>query len=601
MKKILNILLILLFCGITTAYADDIYTEYIPSDNVVLYSKSSKSINCIDPNSENCAKYTSFPGFRGANQLVVYTSEYGKRTNTNEFGAEAIVKGNTVVSISGADSLIPEDGIVISGHGSAKTWINKNIMVGSKIYIDKDKNSITVYNTSDSYIYSAKECLNEVEKIMNYYVQSDKYYNNKKILECIKSSKNCIKKAESHPKKVQEYSQLAIDYANKALYQTIPYKESELKGVWLRPTCRNKEEVVQLVSKIAEAGLNNVFIETFYHGMTIFPSKTMAKYGFTEQNPIYEDFDILKCFIEECHKHNIKVNIWFESFYIGNKKPESNKTSILAVCPSWSNLTKKNYNSEKPIYCSSEHNGYFLDPANPEVQTFLAQLICEIIYTYQPDGINIDYIRYPQSNIPKTKGSELGTWGYTQYARNEFIESCETDPIELTPEDELWTNWCDYRRYKVTEFVRRVSKICKSNNVTLTAVIFPNRYVAMNNKLQDWKTWSDANLIDGFTPLFLTCDYSAAADLMKGVIKNKKSNTKLYAGLFVTFMSGSESDLIRQIHEARKLNLDGFSIFDYAHLPDRYVYALKESVTNPTKQQQNKTKQKIKTRKRVKR
>ena len=71
---------------------------------------------------------------------------------------------------------------------------------------------------------------------------------------------------------------------------------------------------------------------------------------------------------------------------------------------------------------------------------------------------------------------------------------------------------------------------------------------------------------------------------MKGVIKYKNPKTKLYAGIFVTFMNGSRSDLIRQIHELRKLNLNGFSIFDYAHFPDTYIETLKQSIcTEPPK------------------
>ena len=67
------------------------------------------------------------------------------RTNTNEFGTEAIVVGNTVTSLSGADSLIPANGFVISGHGQAKKWINENIMIGSKIYLDIENKIITSY------------------------------------------------------------------------------------------------------------------------------------------------------------------------------------------------------------------------------------------------------------------------------------------------------------------------------------------------------------------------------------------------------------------------------------------------------------------------
>lgn len=577
--------------------AQDAFSEYYLQKNEVLYSKSSRTINAIDPKVDSTKKGGYYPGNRGANQLVVYTRCYGDKTGTNEFGAEAIVKDNIVVALSGADSLIPEGGVVVSGHGNAKTWINKNLIIGTKVFIDRDNNSITAYTTSDSYIYGAKECLEEVEDVMDYYIKEYKNYDKKQIEHYIKSAESCIKKAETHPAQVKEYSELAIEYANKALFNTIPYK-NELRGVWIRPACKNREEVAYQVSRLAEAGINNIFLETYYHGMTIFPSKTMVKYGFTEENPVYNKFDVLEAYVEECHKRNIKVNIWFETFYVGNKRPESSKTNILYVNPYWSNLTKRDYESEKPVQCAAEHNGYFLDPANPEVQTFLLKLACEIIYNYQPDGINMDYIRYPQASIPRAAGSELGAWGYTQYARNEFKSLYGVDPVSITPNDSYWQAWNDYRRGKITSFVRRLSKICRSNKVMLTAVIFPSKYSALENKHQDWEVWTSNDYVDGFTPLFLTCDAETASDMMKGVLRYKNPKTKLFAGLFVAFMNGSESDLIRQIHEVRKLKIDGFSIFDYAHLKNTYIAAMKESIAKaPPEQTSDKKKRRQRTKK----
>ena len=103
----------------------------------------------------------------------------------------------------------------------------------------------------------------------------------------------------------------------------------------------------------------------------------------------------------------------------------------------------------------------------------------------------------------------------------------------------------------------------------------------MDTKMQDWRTWSMSNFVDGFTPLFLTCDDKTATNLMGEVLRNKSASTKLYAGLFVTFMNGATSDLIKQIHAARKYSLSGVIIFDYAHLKDNYVEALTESVFKP--------------------
>jgi hypothetical protein len=68
---------------------------------------------------------------------------------------------------------------------------------------------------------------------------------------------------------------------------------------------------------------------------------------------------------------------------------------------------------------------------------------------------------------------------------------------------------------------------------------------------------------------------------MGNVLRNKAPATKLYAGLFVTFMNGANSDLIKQIHAARKYGLSGLIIFDYAHLNDNYVSTLTQSIFKP--------------------
>ena len=72
--------------------------------------------------------------------------------------------------------------------------------------------------------------------------------------------------------------------------------------------------------------------------------------------------------------------------------------------------------------------------------------------------------------------------------------------------------------------------------------------------------------------------YQEKCQAIFDMLKDMSPRTKLYAGLFVTFMNGSSEDLIRQIHEARKLNLGGIILFDYAHLQEKYIKTLTASV-----------------------
>ncbi len=566
-----------------TVFAQNVYSPYFPTQNEVIFNESMYKIDVVDPVTSTNLRGANYPGLRGANQLVIYSPSFGFRTGTNEFGTEAIVIGNTVTSLSGADSLIPANGLVISGHGAAKKWINENVMVGSKISINLEKGIITSYITSDTFLYTALAKIKEVQDMIAYYCQVYSHYNPKRTETCLEKAKDLIAKAQKNAEDSQKYSSKAIEYANLAMNTAIPYNNKELKGVWIRPTFFNKKDIEKVLDNLKDVGVNNIFLETYYHGKTIFPSKTMEKYGFIKQYEDYEDFDPLKIWISEAHKRDIKLHIWFQTFYVGNKPPETHPEYILAQRPSWANYQKKNAHSQTIPFSVSEHNGYFLDPANPEVQAFLYELLCEIVHRYRPDGINLDYIRYPQSLTSNYGNYDLSNWGYTAYARTEFREIYGVDPIQIKPNDPLWNYWRFYRCSKVTNFVRKVSGLCKSNQVELSAVIFPNRTAAIDTKLQDWKNWSINNFVDAFTPLLLTCDDQTAINLIEDVLRNKSASTKTYAGLFVTFMNGAVSDLMKQIHVSRRYSLDGIILFDYAHINEDYANALSESAFKQNK------------------
>ncbi len=552
-------------------------SRVLPED--IIYRESYKTVNAIDPKKQNL-NTSYYPGLRGPNQLIVYTPAYGLKTGTNEYGTEAIVENNMVVRMNGADSIIPYNGFVISGHGSAKTWITKNIQIGSKVYIDYSNNSIRVYLTPASLVYAAKEKLKEVNGLIEYYKNINIPYNDKKASANLENSKDMLRKAEKKPEKTQEYITEAMESLDKAIKNAIPYYSNELKGVWIRPVEKTEEEIEKTIERISSAGITDIFLETYFHGKTIYPSEFMKNYGVTWQRSEFSDFDPLKIWIKEARKKNIKVHIWFETFYVGNDNPIMTPNHVLNVYPLWTNKRLSSYDSPMPVPSLSEHNGYFLDPANPQVREYLLGILTEIAEKYKPDGINLDYIRYPQTVDSSYSNYAASNWGYTLYARSEFFSLYGSDPIEIkygTPE---WDMWAAYRQNKISSFVMEVNKITKAHNIMLTAVIFPDLRKSKATKMQNWHFWSANNYIDGLTPILLTGDRNTATALLNDVIKNINPDTKLYPGLFVTFMDGPFDELLMQIQKTREFKANGSIIFDYAHLNDVYIEALTTRVFN---------------------
>lgn len=543
--------------------------------NEVVFKQNATKITTIDP----ASTVNLFPGGRGSNQLVIYTPKYGIHTGTNEFGTEAVVENNIVTSISGADSGIPQNGIVISGHGIAKNWITRNISVGSKVYVDEDTRTLHVYTTSDSYTYEARQKIAEAQSMVNFYRSRFPKYNSSIPAGYIQTAQNYLQIAQNENQNsavLKQYTQEAIDSANMAIKTSLPYIENEVRGTWIRPVETSKEQIIATLDKIKADGFNSIFLETYFHGKTIFPSRVMNKYGFTIQNENFANFDPLEVWINEAHKRRIKVHIWFQTFYVGNITPGTEPSGILSVRPDWGNKTKKGANSAGATMSVTEHNGYFIDPANPEVQEFLLELIDEITVTYKPDGINLDYIRYPNA----TSNNDLNAWGFTAYAREDFKQQYGADPVELTVSDARWYDWNQYRRSKITEFVKKAGELCRKHHTYISTVIFPDIASALSTKQQDWTNWSTNEYVDGFTPLFLTYDPKMLSSMMYDVMRVKSYKTDLYAGIFVTFMGGAPEDLVRQIYQARLMNAGGVILFDYAHTTPVYTSTLMAGAFN---------------------
>lgn len=539
-----------------------------------IISESERKINAIYPID---TPTNSYPGYRGTNQLVIYTGDFGKSTGTNEFGKEAVVVDDIVVALTGANSNIPANGFVISGHGSGKKWINDNLKIGTKISIfDR---TIKAYTTVESYRYQAHAKIKQVQEILISTKYDTQDRDDKLIYIHLKKAKQKYKKSKKDNSEIAlNCAKEAIEEASLAFRYTLPYLKNEVKGVWIRPNSKNLSDIQQTLNDISANGINNVFLETFYHGRTIFPSKTMQLYNFEVQNPEFEGTDILALWVNEAHKRNIKIHCWFESFYVGNKSPEINQKSILAQKPAWMNRTRQKADYEGWVSHPQEHNGYFLDPANPEVTEFLLKLIGELSASYNIDGINVDYVRYP--NIVKENYSNQ--WGYTSYAREEFMSLYEIDPIELDQKNDLWDTWCSYRAEKITNYVKSISELLKNRNIVFSTVVFPDYKLSLKTKFQDWTNWSQEGYVNVLTPLILTGDDELAKSMLEEIKKKTNDSTKIYPGLFAGFIESDPEDLLKQIHIARKLHLGGIILFDWAHLNRNYLDVLKTSAFKVT-------------------
>lgn len=542
--------------------------------------KSSRiKINSINPTPETNPAGAYYPGFRGNNQLVIYTPAFGEYTGTNEFGKEAIVTEDKVFGFCGSNCYIPKNGFIISAHGSAKKWMNEKLMEGAIIKIYPDKMTLESIITPESYLYKAGQRINDSKKVILDYKRTLPGYQSKisenylnQAIQKYNEAKYMLDRFQYEA--ARELSDTALKTADMSFFYAIPAVQNELHGVWIRPTEKNLTEIGKTLDRLKKAGIDNIFLETYYQGYTIFPSTTMESYGIKNQRPEFEGWNPLQVWISEAHKRDMKVQIWFQTFYVGNENISGNKKLILSVYPQWANFQKKNALCSRPMPSVSEHNGYFLDPANPDVQKFLTALLTEIVTDYNIDGLNIDYIRYPKSLSPNISNYLDSTWGYTAVARAEFKSLYGKDPVDLEANDPLMPKWIQYRQDKITNFVSNLRSIVGDKKIMISTVIFPGQQDTAVTKLQNWPLWAQSGYIDAFTPLIMSSDKYMAGNSVREIKNLAGNNVSILSGLFEPFTGGNPADLLGQISSVRKEGSSGVIFFDNAHLGDDFITAL---------------------------
>lgn len=561
----------------------------------------------VDPSAGRQPESTTAPGFRGENQLMIYTPAFGVQTGTNAAGLEAVVVDGVILRLNAGNSQIPPNGFVISGHGSAAQWLNRFGKVGSLAAWNGETHQLTVQWTPATY-------LNEVDAALA--LAKAQPGASSQYPQRLAGAEQCQAQLQAWQGKgvSEELATLAqdcVERAQVAYYNTLPATADTFRGAWIRPEGSDPQQVRQAVTALKRANIQHVFVETYYQGKTIYPSKVMADYGLADQHPRYRGGDPLRLWVEEAHQQGLKVHVWAQIFFAGNQKENSEQFGpILSRYPQWRNVQRPYWNDSQPVISNIEPGHYFLDPANPEVRQFLSKLLLEMVGQYQPDGLNLDYIRYPASAAVNKPTHLATTWGYTAVARQRFkalIESERTaaeaqrlevlkkagkplpkvsfdptvpsaDPVTLTLGSPLWPRWVAWRKDQVSSFVKEISGQARSvrPGLLVSAVVFPSHDPTYALKLQDYPRWAREGDIQALTPIGLSTDLVRMRQQCEQLKVQVQGKIPVYVGIFALYNRTGPLSLVQEIDTVRQAGMGGVVLFDAARLSPPYQQALLE-------------------------
>ena len=461
--------------------------------------------------------------------LVIYDSNQFTR---NAHGIEVRVNSRGIIDAVAPNLHISNGAIVISGHGKMQEFLEAYALVGMRVHFNKQTKELT-FSTEDferiQFIY--ENYLEDIHmKIARSKANHEVFDGNilGHVLQEFETKKAQLDQKENLP-------QLEIDLNRlyqEALNALTVSKEIEARGVWHRPTEKNLLEIQLLLDDLMCLNINEIYVETFWNGYAIYPSKTMPTHR--HLNGDYGKYcnDYLSALIEEAKLRNITVHAWLENFFVGVKGQKHSE--LWYKYPDW-RIINYDFSEVQHGKPGGEEEGFlFFDVANDNVQDLLIKFYKELVSSYDLCGIQLDYIRYPAANK-----NYLFSSGYTKYAVHKFNEMYQIhqDIRAYVKKPEQYALWNTFRMQCVTNFVQRVFHEVLSirPEMLLSIAVGPDASHAKLNLMQDWRTWVENGWIDIIAPMAYVRSREAIKDIvlnMNGLSANKTYN---YTGIGPTY------------------------------------------------------------------
>ena len=334
-------------------------------------------------------------------------------------------------------------------------------------------------------------------------------------------------------------------------------EEFVMRAAWIRPGENTAEAVEKSVQALYDLGINTIFLETIYNGYAIYPIEHACVTQWTR----YEGFDVLQAYIDACHKRGMQLHCWMESFFVG-MEDSGNGGPVVAAHPDWLLCDKQGNNWEDTMYGKM----YFLNPAKQECRDFLVDLFMDIVNNYDVDGMQLDYVRYPEK-------TELRDYGFDSETIAAFmVETGNPDPTNhaMGPVAEAFVQ---YKRDQVTKFVQQFVFSAKKAKpeITISFSVAPDFDYGESNYMQSVRLWMQMKYGQLLVPMCYD-ENAVASQIASSVAAAGGDKSKVLIGLSAQSRFSEES-MLSQIEAVRKGGC-GIAFFEGRSLLRRYANAI---------------------------
>jgi uncharacterized lipoprotein YddW (UPF0748 family) len=388
----------------------------------------------------------------------------------------------------------------------------------------------------------------------------------------------------------------------------------EVRALWVtRSSLSSPASIAALVRSAADHGFNTLLVQVRGRADAYYASAIEPRGTELGRQP--RTFDPLATVLTEAHDRGIRVHAWISLDLVSSAvELPPTPDHLVYRHPEWLMVPRPiaqdlaRLDPANPAYVGKiarwtrgeleSVEGLFATPLLPDAAAYTERVVADIARRYDVDGVHLDYARYPNPQFD-----------YSRFAIAEFradlrprltpadrraVEAQEGNDLFAYP-DRFPAEWAAFRRARLTTLVARVRQAVRTArpSALVTCAVFPDPQEAFDHRLQDWRGWLGAHLVDAVAPMAYTQEAARFADQIAAA-REIAGGRAIWAGIGAYRLTPAQT--IENIQAARRLGTAGFVLFSYDSLtgprppaPDylatvsRAAFSLSKPATNPEK------------------
>ena len=358
----------------------------------------------------------------------------------------------------------------------------------------------------------------------------------------------------------------------------------EVRALWVtRASLVSPASITALVATARAQGFNTLLVQVRGRADAYYRSALEPRAAELGRQP--ESFDPLASVLAAARDHGIRVHAWVSLNLVSSAvELPASPDHVVYRHADWLMVPRPiaqdvaRLDPGNPAYAGKiarwtraaldRVEGLYVSPIHPEAAAHAERVMADLAQRYDVDGVHLDYARFP--------GEEFD---YSRFSIAEFradirprltadvrraVDAEEAADLFAYP-DRFRAEWTAFRRARQTALVARIGRAVRAArpSALVTAAVVPDAQQAFDGRLQDWRGWLGARLVDAVAPMAYTPEAARFAAQIAAA-RDAAGGRAIWAGIGAYRLTPAQT--IEHITAARRLGAAGIVLFSYDSL-----------------------------------